>query len=129
MKIDVLRYMGKPFLRGARGPDSFDCAGILQDIYAQRGIFIELPGWGVGESLDDVSRVMDKAKNEWVRLCAPEPWCAVAMRGPSGLVDHVGVVLDDSQRFIHTMEDCGVMVERLDSMRWNQRIEGYYAWQ
>lgn len=41
--IDVNEYIGKPYELGARGPDRFDCWGLVMDVYAQLGR--ALPDW------------------------------------------------------------------------------------
>ena len=127
MSVDLLRYMGLPFVEGGRGPASFDCAGLLADIYRQRGI--ELPAWPC--PADDAGKrgAIADGVRDWLRLDAPQPWCGVALRVDSPrFVSHVGCVLPDCLRFIHTTAESGVTVERLDSPRWAGRIAGYYAW-
>jgi cell wall-associated NlpC family hydrolase len=36
----ITKYLGKPFKPGAKGPDSFDCFGLVYDFYKQIGIDI-----------------------------------------------------------------------------------------
>ncbi|SDI54133.1 NlpC/P60 family protein [Propionivibrio dicarboxylicus] len=127
MTVDLLRYATAPFAEGARGPHAFDCAGLLADIYRQRGII--LPPWPTPESDDEKRHAILAGMRDWERISKPEPWCGIALRVDSPiLVSHVGCVLQDARRFIHTTAETGVVIERIDSPRWAARISGFYRW-
>lgn len=124
--IDLNRYFDKPFKEGAKGPDAFDCAGLLADIYRQRGII--LPDWNRPDSADGKREEIERGASAWVCIDKPVPWCGVAISMHGKFVTHVGVVLDDCTRFIHTTEKTGVCVDRLKSPLWENRIRGFYVW-
>ncbi len=44
----AMRYIGKPYVYGASGPDSFDCSGFTTFVYKQFGIFLERTAWNQG---------------------------------------------------------------------------------
>lgn len=51
MKTQALAYrdlLGKPFAWGARGPDSFDCLGVVYEVLSRAGIAVpfEVEGYG-----------------------------------------------------------------------------------
>lgn len=127
MPVDINRYFGRPFLYGGRGPEAYDCAGLLMDIYRQRGIV--LPEQSTPELRPEQCAAIESAKTGWHKVVLAVPWCAVAIRAAGGsLVSHVGVVLADCRRFIHTSAGVGVTITRLDDPMWLSRIEGYYVW-
>jgi hypothetical protein len=71
--------IGRPWAPDARGPDSFDCVGLV-NWCTRRRLGVELPG------------LQDVAKTLWRRVDAP--WRAddvVLMQGPSGR--HIGFVV------------------------------------
>jgi hypothetical protein len=124
MKIDDL--IGKPFQDGARGPDSFDCFGLFEELCRRRGI--TLPAEPNPEGVEAKNSAISVALGrEWKKLSGPVPGCGVAFRIVPPFVTHIGMVLDCGTRFIHTREGVNVAIERLDSVAWRNRIAGFYS--
>lgn len=116
--------VGLPFRDGGRGPDSYDCWGLVLELFRRRGIVLH-DYCCSSESTAGVARLMGQGRAEWRRLEAPEPGCLVAIRMLDvGWANHCGMCLGEG-RFIHAYsEETGVVIDRL--RRWGPRIAGYY---
>jgi cell wall-associated NlpC family hydrolase len=89
------QYIGRPWRAGARGPNSFDCWGLVWYIYKTH-LGVDLPNF---RGLDPVSdpllcakKINDQAHGpDWSPLPKPEDMCVVAM----GIryLTHVGLYL------------------------------------
>ncbi len=40
IKINLDRYVGRPYQAGAEGPDAYDCYGLARSIAAERGLYL-----------------------------------------------------------------------------------------
>lgn len=104
---DINQYVGLQWVAGARGPDSFDCWGLLRHVQAEyfdRSI-PDIPKFG------DVARdIYDERMHsrEWEIVDRPFHGAGVLMRG--GDDPHVGVWLHlDGGGVLHSMERIGVI--------------------
>ncbi len=120
-------FVGKDFAWGGRGPDTYDCYGLVKAVQAARGI--ELPEYASVSDKALIHQLVMAERELFVPLERPEPWCVVALAIHPRFVSHVGVVIDDSRRFIHVMAKTRVSIERLDAPEWAKRIRGFYRWQ
>lgn len=126
MNIKWMKYIGKPYRFGARGPDAYDCWGLARAIYRDMGI--DLPEFESMEKPEGRQALVDLAAPLFVTLNKPATLCLVAFRIHPRYVTHVGVVTEDRARFCHITKGASVTIERLDSPLWEKRIAGYYAW-
>ena len=124
-----MRYfdlLGKRFRYGGRGPEHFDCYGLVMEMYRRQGI--DLPEY---ESFADprlIDAGLSDGRERWVTgIEAPEAGCMVMFRVHPPYVSHIGVMLD-SLRFIHIMHKTGVAVERIDSLLWRDKLAGFYRY-
>jgi cell wall-associated NlpC family hydrolase len=113
-----LDLLGKPFREGARGPDAFDCVGLL--IEMQRRLGRVVPDW----SSDPL--VLASALARWERVRVPDPGDGVLIYSVNPQW-HVGVV-SGGGCMLHAHPDRGVARERIDAFPWHKRIEGFYRW-
>jgi len=122
----IADLIGKPFLDGGRGPKEYDCFGLLEEVYRRRGIM--LPTEENPLSLSDKAVAIGAAveRGEWEKVLEPVPYCAVAFRVIPPYITHVGIVLEDCQRFLHTRQGVNVAIEKLNSIAWRSRIAGFY---
>ena len=124
----VAPYFGKPFGAGGRGPDAYDCWGLVLAVYNDMGV--TLPDYGAG--IDDVYAVrrtgpaMDAAKDDWVKIDAPQERDVVLLRR-GRLPVHVGLWVRPGVMF-HVEDDCHACFERLDNLLWKNKIVGFYTW-
>jgi len=107
--------VGLPFRSGGRGPDAYDCYGVLLKVFARRGIGRPPLDTTVDDS--EIARMVALALGtHWSRIEAPEPGCALLFRD-RGVVRHVGIYIG-SDRFLHATEaKRQVLVERLSAVR------------
>lgn len=112
---DINAYIGLPWVAGARGPDAFDCWGLLR--YVQAAHFgralPDLPEFGA------VARDLYQARmtsRAWESIAVPEHGAGVLMR--DGDAPHVGVWLDcEGGGVLHAMERVGVVWTPRQSLR------------
>lgn len=115
-----LDLLGKPFKAGARGPEAYDCVGVLLAIQHRLGH--PLPAytsdlWGLAAARGDT----------WDRVTDPKPGDAILIRSSSPPW-HVGVVCGGGY-MIHAHCDAGAVTRvRYDAHPWHKRIEGFYRW-
>ena len=125
-------YIGKPFVDGGRGPDDFDCWGLVKSIYLTE-FNIELPDYYISAMNTYLvsGMMMKKKEEEWQRVDDKERGNMIAismdMTLSRSVVNHVGVYLGDG-RFIHTRKKTGAVIERIDDYKWINRVEGFYTY-
>ncbi|MCE5306378.1 MAG: C40 family peptidase [Acidobacteriales bacterium] len=123
--------IGKPFVDGGRGPDGYDCIGLVLAVY--RDVYgIELPDYDIGATaVRDIADAIQTAAGSprWTRS-GPETAPAVVVMAlheeHPDLVNHCGVCIGG--RILHTIKGIGAHVFTLPSPVWNGRIKGYYQW-
>jgi cell wall-associated NlpC family hydrolase len=87
--VDEARtHDGKPYEYGATGPDSFDCSGFVQYVFAQVGR--ELP-----RTSRDQYAASEKVAREDVRLGD-----LIAIHNSKGTVTHVGIYAGDHRMWV-----------------------------
>lgn len=118
---DVHELIGIPYENGGRGPDSYDCYGLIKELMNRDGI--EIPDY---VSPDDKRRIVAIFHSElrlW-RECDRRPGAILLFRVPGNF--HVGYYLGQDQ-FVHTWEkSAGVCIERLS--HWDRRLVGVYEY-
>ena len=124
------RYIGRPWIAGARGPESFDCWGLF--LWVQGKHFgRELPLIPVDAlSLRVVLKTFSDhpERKRWQHVSAPKHGDAVLMR-QSRYPVHVGIWLDiDGGGVLHCAQSVGVVFQDLWALdRHGWRVEGFYA--
>jgi hypothetical protein len=121
MTLQYADLIGVPFKLGGRGPDFYDCYGLLAEIYRRRGI--KILDYRSPEAGPIISALI---AGECARLwhpCKQQRNVSVLIRVPFSL--HVGYMIDD-YKMIHTWEKTGgVTVEPVSE--WSKRIVGFYS--
>ena len=111
--------LGKPFCSGGRGPDAFDCVGLLIEV--ERRLGHPIRNWS------SHARFLASAKNEWERVTDPQPGDGILIYSTDPPW-HVAVVCGGGF-MLHVNRDAGqVTRERYDAFPWHKRIEGFYRW-
>lgn len=125
----AFNYLGRPWVNGAQGPDSFDCWGFFR--------FIQLHHFGLdlqvinidADNYRDVAKEMGASseRNDWIKQNVPQEGYAVLM-AHAKYPSHVGVWLDaDGGGVLHCVRGAGVVFSTLSSLRnsgWG-RVEYY----
>lgn len=120
--------IGKPFETGARGPNKYDCYGLCIEVYKRIGK--ELPDYGFIETAepDKISSLFDESRQNFVRIDKPKPYCLATFFIIKPYVSHIGIMLEDCNSFIHITRKRFVCIEKLDSPRWKNRIDGFWQY-
>ena len=124
--------IGKKFVRGARGPEAFDCHGLVIEVFNRFGI--EFPDVDIaGMAVEAVTALLDEQLDyhltvlkDWVEIKEPEAPCLVVIKG-LGLqfANHLGVYIGNG-KFIHAKEGKGVCIERLSDATRRKHLRGFY---
>jgi cell wall-associated NlpC family hydrolase len=131
-------YIGMKWVNGARGPDTFDCWGLLCAVYKNHFNTI-LPTYAGIDAQDQSKTVPEIAKGiasgDWVKIDKPINGAAVAL-GANNIVTHVGIYLAvDRGHLLHAVSPAmggrgfggGVVCHRIETVR-NRclNVIGYY---
>lgn len=127
MMLNYEDLLGKPFRYGGRGSDDYDCYGLAMEISRRLGK--ELPDFCSPTEAGLIHQVYTEGKDLFKALDKPEPYCIVAFRIHPRYTSHMGVVLEDCNRFIHILKGTSVCIERLDSLLWEKKISGFYKFE
>lgn len=123
-------YLNKPWQVGCDGPDSFDCWGLLVDIY-KKHLYKELPRFSDLNKLnrlDVAKKIGEEIQSQWELLEQPIHLSAVGMSHLPNKVFHVGCFLDiDGGYVIHTRKDYGCMIEPLPKINFNFKYVSFYG--
>jgi cell wall-associated NlpC family hydrolase len=121
--MDTDDLIGTPFAIGGRGPDAFDCYGLVREIYRREKNSV-IPEYVTYNSQgENQALIATFAQNDWAKT-ERKPGVAVVF-WIGRFASHIGYVLADGQRFIHAWESSGgVTIERLSD--WEHRIAGFY---
>jgi cell wall-associated NlpC family hydrolase len=114
--IDITDLIGKPFRMLARGPDAFDCMGLVIEIFKRAGI--EIP-----DPVEDP----EGAEARWVELDPGSLWDPFTVIGfaKTEFVGHVGLYLGWGL-VIHARENRGIEIMPLS--KFPERIVKAYAY-
>lgn len=122
------RWVGLPFAPRGRGPDAYDCWGLVREV-SRVHFAAELPVWDDYEDLADRERlagVVTGARGRFESIARPRAGDLVLFR-IGGQPCHVGLVVAPPL-FLHTLRGCDSALERWDVAMWARRIEGFYRW-
>ncbi|WP_164681912.1 C40 family peptidase [Fuscovulum blasticum] len=121
-------YVGLPFVDGGRGPDAYDCWGLVRQVYADL-LGIDLPSYGEISAMDliRIARTMRAGADDGWRVPAiPDELDVVLMRGTGGRssVVHVGVMVSQT-RLLHIEAGSGAVVVPVSHWSVAGRIIGW----
>jgi len=128
--MDLRSYITVPFKEKGRSKNGWDCWGVAYVMYKEF-LNINLPLYlddYVSTSEKDVLGILIEGQLEamWQEVEKPAPFDIVNIR-LQGRPMHIGVYIG-SGRFIHALEKNGTVIERIDSIIWENRIVGYYRY-
>lgn len=124
----IQKYVGLKFGDKGRGPDVFDCWGLVRWIYMNE-FDVVLPDYMGGYSTvtDDAAverSVLSGINDGWSRVDNPVDG-DVVLFNIYGKPVHVGMVAGQDY-FLHSPEDDFSRRERLSDRMWKNRVEGFY---
>lgn len=120
------KYVGKLYVPFGRGPDAFDCWGLVMQIYKDQGIELNDYAYVSPEDIEKNEAIFNAegATGDWHHSKYPDSGDLVVFN-IAGYPVHVGIMINNRQ-FIHAHKSCGVAVESVNSIRWRNRLHGYY---
>lgn len=122
--IDTTDLMFKPYQKGGRGPETYDCYGLLRECW-RRAHGVELPDFQSHTDRVLNAVLFQDGIRAWRRVEA-RPGTAVLLR-IDGVGSHIGFMLDDFW-FIHAWEggnNC-VVKERVALWEKQRQVLGFY---
>ena len=125
--MEYTDLLNKPFKSGGRGPEYYDCLGLLIELYRRQNILLEDIDIEVGQE-EKASQILSDilSKPTWKQIYEPEVFCLVLIRQHPVFISHLGIYLNEG-KFIHASYN-GVIVERLSDPHYLKRIHGFYKY-
>lgn len=120
------KFIDLPWVQGARGPDAFDCWGLLIWLYRERH-GVELPDVP-GADLKTFWRLINReiqAPTVWQRVAIPREGYAVAMGGTE-MFHHVGYYIEaDGGMVLHAANMKNIVAQSIRGIKASgmQRIQ------
>ena len=127
--IDVSDLLGKPFAWGGRGPDAYDCWGLVVEVARRAGITLpDMNHPADGELCGQIWKELcgQRMGKDFIRIERPEPWCLVAFQFFGQW--HAGIVLENASQFIHVVERQNVTAPSLYCEMWQPFFRGFYRY-
>lgn len=125
--IDASQYVGLPFKELGRDRNGIDCYGLLKLCFAET-YGIELPTYDSYSSTKDWAQVSPLIQQErdasWEPVTDHREGDVVVLK-IHGHPWHCGIVLT-YPKFLHVEWGTETCIDRLDSVRWARRVEGFY---
>jgi len=113
------QYIGKPHEPGARGPDAYDCWGLLREVYHTH-YGIDIPDIPIRDSNSAlaVHRQMDEIiQEDWIKLEEPFDGCAIAM-SQRHAYHHAGIYLAERGGVVlHCWDKHNVCIDTMSRIR------------
>lgn len=105
-------YVGRPYSPGGRGPDAYDCWGLVRAVYEDRfDIALPiLPGISVESALTISRTIGEEAAAHWREVGNPFEGCVVAMSQRSAY-HHVGIHIGNG--ILHCWDNQNVVVDTM----------------
>jgi cell wall-associated NlpC family hydrolase len=108
--MSALSLQGKPYRNGARGPDSFDCSGLVHYVFKLHHVSLPPPAEAQGRAGYEINR--DSAQ--------PGDLVLFRIDGDS----HIGIVVGGDE-FVHASKSRGVIIDNVNTDYWRKRLVGY----
>lgn len=127
------KYVGKPFQEKGRGPDEFDCWGLVRWVYKNDhpdNIIVPsyLECYDTTNDRDKLADVIfDETQAHWKEPDTPKEFDAIVLR-MRGVPMHVGIVTKPGH-MLHCAQGIGTVHERFDSIRWANKVLGFYRYE
>ena len=125
----VGRYVGLPFLPNGRDHRGVDCWGLVRLVLLEQ-FAIDLPfyhfGYETCRERKAIGGVVQEVKEApgWAKVEKPTLSSVVVFK-VMGYPCHVGLMVTE-EMFLHSAAGHDSCVESLRSLRWKNRVEGYY---
>jgi cell wall-associated NlpC family hydrolase len=134
VSVDYLDLIGVQFAYGGRGPDTYDCYGLVMELHRRCGV--ELPDFKSPTVLAEIESLLAANKYQWRQVASKPKDDLIPMSAfqPGRVLEirmnmhacHVGFI-HRPRRFLHVFETSnGVEVNEIHD--WRERILGVYEY-
>ena len=123
------KYMKIPFVEKGRDENGCDCWGLVCLIYKNElGIKLKSRSEDYSDTnnVETVNGTINNERMEWEDVTKPDMFDVVIL-SMRGLPMHVGLMVD-GKHMIHCQRGVGTCFERLDTLRWKNKVVGYSRW-
>jgi cell wall-associated NlpC family hydrolase len=108
--VSALALQGKPYKNGAKGPDAFDCSGLVYYVFKQQRVSLPPPAEAQGRAGREIDResiqpgdlVFFKIKDDF----------------------HIGIMVNGGE-FVHASSSRGVAIDSVTAVYWQKRLVGF----
>ena len=127
------QYIGVPFEFRGRGPDTFDCWGIVRYVYRfDHPKKISLPSYAkiymTSKDVKNIPEIMfGEIDRRWKEVDTPQEYDVILLR-MRGFPMHVGIVTKKGY-MVHCACGMGTVHEKFDSLRWRNKVLGFYRYE
>jgi cell wall-associated NlpC family hydrolase len=106
----ALMLQGKPYKNGSRGPDFFDCSGLVYYVFKQQRVLLPPPAEAQGRAGYEINRD------------SMQPGDLVIFKIEDGF--HIGIMVSGAE-FVHASKSRGVVIDGIDTDYWRKHLIGY----
>lgn len=106
----ALALKGKPYRGGAKGPEAFDCSGLVYYVFRQHRVSLPPPAEAQGRAGYEINRD------------ATQPGDLVFFKTEGAF--HVGIIINRDE-FVHASSSRGVVIDNVGTTYWRKRLIGY----
>ena len=117
--------VGISYIAGGRTTAGYDCYGLVLEVGKRLGI--DFPDTLYTDDYAERNVLAESYRCRFEQVAFPALGDIIAIRSGKKYITHVGVMLNHYQ-FMHSIAGLGVIVSRVDNLRYKQHIEGYYRW-
>ena len=129
LKSFIINWLGTPYKHTGRDKDGVDCWGLVYRYFDYIGLRINYDidyekHWSKNgknyfiEGIDQFYKYFEK-------ISYPEKGSIVLFTGINGVVNHIGIVIDDN-KFIHAVKKAGVCISKFSDNRFKNKIYAFY---
>lgn len=128
---DFRDLIGVPFMWGGRDPAvGLDCWGLFMEVQRRFGFAVPDVDIYCADVLTIHRTAQRHIRDYWTRVPAPGPGVGVVMATDhehANVMQHFGVCLD-GRNVLHSQQNTGAVLDRLDVLRGALCVKGFYAW-
>lgn len=125
------KYIGMAWEDGARGPERFDCWGLVREVLA-REYGIDVPSFaGAYASASELrwnDALIDGQRPQWSMIRSGEEQAGDIVVLRIGKYFHCGVIAEPGW-MLHVMKGIDAVMESYRGMKWRRRIDGIYRYE
>lgn len=120
----------KQWEKGGRGPEKFDCMGIMIHYFREFDVVIPdysaIKDWGEydAEYVSAIPRVVRRLRDDEKPMVGDVVIFSKVVE-QTGALNHAGIVLGDS-KFLHTSVKLGTRIDALYQSPWKEHVYGYF---